>query len=227
MVETLLADGIVSGAGEKLAAFVVKCLAVGGGFLAGYFLGGVGAWALDRWVFAQKAPAQLKKIVSLAAGAALALVVALIVFGEGGDGLFGGRGSPGEGKGASPQDDKGKATPAAPVTTPKKDDTPPKRDDEPKTQDVVPTPGDVRVTILPDDEVSEGRFYLIDGDPVPKDLAEFKRALTARRREAKPELKQIIFRFQKTRYSQSNPVVRDVVSWLNEVNIGLVFEKSG
>ena len=110
MFDTLLADGLASAAGERIAAFVVKCLAVAGGFLVGYFIGGVAAWALDRWVFAQKAPDQLKKAVSIVFAIALALLVALIVFGEGGSGLFGGGG--GDGKGTPSQDDaKGKAAP--------------------------------------------------------------------------------------------------------------------
>jgi len=46
---------------EQLAAFGVKCLAVAGGFLAGYAIGGVGAWALDKWAFAKKSPDVLKK----------------------------------------------------------------------------------------------------------------------------------------------------------------------
>ncbi len=226
MFAPLLAEGIESGASQKLAAFVVKCLAVGGGFLVGYFLGAACAWALDRWVFAHKAPAQLKKAVSLVTGIALALLVALIVFGDGGNGLFGGGGNRGAGEGASEPKKDGKTEPAPP-TVPKKDETQPKKEPEAKPPDVVPTPGDVRVTILPGDEVREGRFYLIDGDPNPKTLAEFKAAITARRKDAKPELKQVIFRFKTTGYSQSHPVVRDVVAWLNEVNIGLQFEKSG
>jgi hypothetical protein len=145
MFDTLLADGLASGAGEKLATFVVKCLAVAGGFLVGYFVGGAVAWALDRWVFAHKAPEPLKKAVSMVAAVALAILVALIVFGEGGSGLFGG--GSGDGKGTpAPDDNKGKAAPTPPPEQ-KKDEQPPKKDDPPKTP-VSPMPGDVRITIL-------------------------------------------------------------------------------
>ena len=68
MFDALLADGLAGGIGEKLATYAVKCLAVAGGFLIGYLVGGRVAWALDRWVFAQKAPDQLKKAVSIASG---------------------------------------------------------------------------------------------------------------------------------------------------------------
>jgi hypothetical protein len=222
--DTLLADGLASGAGEKVATFVVKCLAVAGGFLVGYFLGGVVAWALDRWVCAQKAPGPVKKAVSWVAAVALALLVALIVFGDGGNGLFGRGGGTGDGKGTpASTDNSGKA---APVPTPDHKDVPPKKDDQPGPPP-PPTPGDVRVTILPDDEVREGRFYLIDGDAAPKNFDEFKSAILARQKEARPEVKQVIFRFRKVGYTQSNPVVRDVVAWLNDAHIGVYFEKTG
>ena len=222
MFDTLLADGLASGAGERVATFVVKCLAVAGGFLVGYFLGGAVAWALDRWVFAQKAPEPLKKAVSLVAAIALALLVALIVFGEGGNGLFGRGGGTGDGKGApNPDDNKGKAAPVPPEQ--KKDDVPPKKDDPPKSPPKV-TPDDVRVTILPDDEVKEGKFYLIDGDPVPMKLEEFKAAILARRAGGKPELKQVVFRFKKDEFSPNHPVRRDVVAWLTDAKIGVIFE---
>ena len=219
MFDALLADGLASAAGEKVATFVVKCLAVGGGFLVGYFIGGAAAWALDRWVFAQKAPDQLKKAISIVAAIALALIVALIVFGEGGSGLFGGRGS-GDGKGTPSQDDsKGKAAPTPPEQ--KKDDTPPKKkENEPPPK---PTPGDVRVTILAGDDVKEGKCYVLDDDPAPTTFEEFKQAVTTKRAASKTELT-IIFRFKKEPLSDNHPAVRRVVAWVNEVKLLNRFE---
>jgi hypothetical protein len=220
MFYALLADGIASGLGEKVATTIVKCLAVAGGFLVGYFVGGFLAWALDRWVFAQKAPAPAKKAVSYASAVALAIIVALLVFGEGGGGLFGRGGGTGDGKGTpNPDDNKGKAVSTPPE--PKKNELP-KKDEPPKP--VTPMAGDVRVTILSGDDVRDGRFYLIDGDPVPKTFAEFKDAITARRAAPGPELKQVIFRFKKDRLSQDHPAVRNVVAWLSASGIGAPFE---
>ena len=216
MFDSLIADGLGSGLGEKVAGYVIKGLAVAGAFLIGYFLGRIVAWGLDRWVFANKAPDPLKKAVALLTGVALAILVALIVFGEGGSGLFGSGGGDGQGKGQPTPADNGKAPPV-PTPEPKKDE--PKKDEPPKTP-LPPAPGDVRVTILPSDEVKEGRFYLIDGDPVPKNFGEFKTAITARRKDAQPELKQVVFRFKSERFSQNNPVVRDVVMWLSSSGIG-------
>ena len=68
---------------EQIAAFAVKCLAVAGGFLAGYVIGGMGAWALDKWALAKKSPDVLKKTISFLCAVALALLIAFIVFGDG------------------------------------------------------------------------------------------------------------------------------------------------
>src|SRR6478672_9259004 len=96
----------VSGMAERLAGFAIKCLAVGGGFLAGYLLGGAIAYALDRWVFSKKAPDLVKRSVRMVSGLVLAIIVALIVFGEGGGGLgLGG----GEGKGTGTPSGEGQS----------------------------------------------------------------------------------------------------------------------
>ena len=80
---------------EQIAAFAVKCLAVAGGFLAGYVIGGMGAWALDKWALAKKSPDVLKKTISFLCAVALALLIAFIVFGDGsGSGWLGGGGGP-------------------------------------------------------------------------------------------------------------------------------------
>jgi hypothetical protein len=222
MFESLFGDGLAGGLGEKLATYVVKCLAVAGGFLVGYFAGGAVAWALDRWVFAQKAPAQLKKVVSVAAGVALAIVVALIVFGEGGGGLFGGGRGAGEGKGTlTANDNTGKQAPA-PAVEPKKDE-PPKKKDEPKPPPPPPTPGDVRVAILSNEDVRDGRFYLVADDPNPKTFEEFKQALVEKKSGTKNELT-IIFRFKGPPLSDNHPAVRRAVAWVNEAKLLNRFE---
>ena len=212
MSDALLADGIVSGLGEKVAAFIVKCLAVGGGFLLGYFLGGAVAWALNRWVFAQKAPDQLKKAVAVLMGVALAILVALIVFGDGGGGLFGGGGS-GEGP-VTPDDGKQGPPPVVP-----KDE---KKEQAPKPPPVKPTPGDVPVTILAGDEVRGGKFYVI-GDQEPKTFEEFKEAVAKRRQEMKEELV-LVFRFKGAELSATHPEMQRLTAWLKQAKLLNRFE---
>jgi hypothetical protein len=184
MSASVLADGVTSVAGERLATLAVKCLAVGGGLLVGYFLGAVIAWALDRWLFAEKAPAQLKKLVSYVAGLALAIVVALIVFGEGGKGLFGG-GAQGEGTGTPSPDKNEKKEPGPPPVT-----TPTKHVETPKTEEPTPPskPADalIDVTILGGSDVpGDERFYLTDDSSKPKTFEELKQYVLARKQQEK------------------------------------------
>lgn len=216
MLEPLLAD-VTSGASNKLAEFVIKGLAVGGGFLVGYAGGRVVAWALDRWLFAHKAPPQLKSLCGLLCGVLLAIVVAMIVFGSGGNGLFGAGGGSGDQKGA-PGDDKGKQQP----TPPPKDDTktePPKI--EPKVE-VKPTPGDVRVAILSGAEVNEGRFYVLDTNPKPLTLDELKKAVAERPKDKPAPV--LVFRFAKDKLSNSHPEMKRLTAWVQESGLQNRFE---
>lgn len=219
MFDALLADGIAGGAGERLATYAVKCLAVAGGFLLGYWGGKGVAWALDRWVFAQKAPDLLKRAVSIAAGVALAILVALIVFGEGGVGLFGRGGGSGEGKGQPVDDTKGKTAPTPPEA--KKDE--PAKKNEPKLPPPPPTPGDVRVAILSGDDVRDGKFYSFDDDPTPRNFEEFKRYILDRKKATKTELT-IIFRYKKEPLADNDPQVVGTLAWVNQQKLLNRFE---
>lgn len=164
---------------EQVAAFGVKCLAVAGGFLAGYALGGLAAWGLDRWVFAKKAPDFVKKTIKLLTGIAAAILVALLVFGEGsGGGLFGGgRGSDGSGTGQPSNDPGKKSEQPTPPTPP--DVKAPKV--EAKTPAISPEDPKVRVTFLGGEAVRGDRFYLLDNDPAPKTFEELKAAVLKRK----------------------------------------------
>ncbi len=218
MLDALLADGLGSGLADKVAGYAIKGLAVAGGFLIGYFLGGVVAWGLDRWVFAKKAPDQLKKAVALVAGVALAILVALIVFGEGGNGLFGG-GSQGDGKGTATPEAKGKPEPSQPVVPPKKDEVPTPKPIDP----VAPSkPADtiIRVTILGGSDVpGDERFYVVEDGPKPKTFAELKEAVTARKQKEKGTVG-LSITFRPTNAPSLDPVhysISQLTNWARDV----------
>lgn len=182
MIEPLWADGMATGLENRVVMVVFKCLAVGGGFLLGYLLGYALAWALNRWALAYKAPEQLKPACAILAGVAIAILVALFVFGEGGSGLFGG-GGPAEGTGTTAPDDSTKMPP----TPEKKDELSP-----PKPEPVTPQkPGEVliRVTILGGSDVpGDEKFYLIDDNPDRKSFGELKEAILTRQADEKRSL---------------------------------------
>ncbi len=167
---------------EQIAAFAVKCLAVAGGFLAGYVIGGTGAWALDKWALAKKTPDVLKKTISFLTGVALALLIAFIVFGDGsGSGWLGG-GSNGPGNNANNPDDGKKSDPNAPKPIDPK--VQPKID----TQKTQPETDVLVVTFLGGEEVQGDRFYKLDGSE-PMSFEQLKAAILKRKETARRPLK--------------------------------------
>jgi hypothetical protein len=203
----------VSGAAEHLAALAIKCLAVAGGFLAGYLLGGAIAFALDRWVFNKKAPDLVKKCVRWVSGVILAIVVALIVFGEGGGGfgLGGGEGK-GSGKAASEGDSKDK-----PASTPATPDKNPPQVSPVTPKDTRPAELVIRITILGGTDVSQERFYLIDDDRTPRTFAEVRAAVTARKaKDTRKAVLAIYFPPPPNRLPLEHPAVTQLVTWVRD-----------
>ncbi len=221
MIETLLADGLVSGPANKIATFAIKSLAVAGGGLIGYCLGWIVATLIDRWLFAKKSPPQLKKAVCIVSGVAVAVLLAIILFGGGGDGLFGGGGSGNnDGKGTNTPEDKGKQPPEV---KPKDDTKKPPEKIEPKPPEPKATPGDVRIAILGGADVRDGKFYLVNEDPTPKTFDELKATLEALRAKSKEEVT-LVFRFTKEQLGDNHPEMKKLTAWVKQTKLLNRFE---
>ncbi len=153
---------------DRIAAMAMNALAVGGGFLAGYVLTALAAYFLDRWLTGSKSPAGLHKTVRAIGGVCGAILVALLVFG---DGTGTGRG---DGPGTTPSTGAGAGTTAVTTTAPDPaiKDKPP---EPPRTEEVV------RVTVLSGADVVGERFYVVEGDPAKRTLDEVKRELATRK----------------------------------------------
>jgi hypothetical protein len=165
-----------SGMTERIVAIASKCLAVGGGFLLGYCLGIVVVWGLDRWLFARKTPDVVKRVCKNLLGLIVAILVALVVFGEGGNSLFGGGGGDGKGTpGSVDSKDAGKpVTSTEPKVTPP---TPvPKQPDARDIDSVFVIP----VTIYGGTRVTEDRYYQLGTDSTLQTLAETQAAILSR-----------------------------------------------
>lgn len=205
---------------EQIAAFAVKCLAVAGGFLAGYVIGGIGAWALDKWAFAKKSPDVLKKTISFLCAVALALLIAFIVFGDGsGSGWLGGGGGPdGPGNNSNNPDSGQKSDPNAPKPVDPK--LQPKIDTQKPPE---PTP-DIRITFLGGDAVQGERFYLIDDDAIPKSFLELKTIVQKRKEVATGTLTLIVMypTDPKQRIDPSSINVTQVTSWAEGLGIDVL-----
>src|SRR5918995_1979240 len=104
---------------DRVVRFGLNLLAVGGGFLIGHVLTGVIAWALDRWITGGKTPQGVHRVARVFGGIALALLVALLLFGQGGYGI-------GDGPGGGPNsNDKGTGGGTVTPPTENKDLQPP------------------------------------------------------------------------------------------------------
>lgn len=200
---------------DTIARFGLNCLAVGGGFLVGYFIGGATTWALDRWVFAQKAPDFLKKSIRIVSGIALALLVALFVFRDGmGGGGFGWGGSgQGEGKGtpSNPDDGKKSDQKAQPKSTEYK--TP--QTDGVNNPEVKPGDVFVRVRFLSDEAPDNKHLYRLD-DSKPLTFDELQAAILTKKSEASGRV------FIVPEFPEKDPIARDsknvtqVFSWVEK-----------
>jgi len=194
---------------EKFAALAVKGLAVAGGFLAGYVAGGTVAWALDRWVFAHKTPDFVRKSIRLLAGVVVAVLVALVVFGDGtGGGLFGGGGATGDGTGkggaADVPNKTNKPTPPDPKTPPAKIEPVP--NPEIQADDVA-----IRVTFLGGDDAVNERYYAIDDKRMT--FEELKDAITARKRATSQRVYLVLQFTEKNRVLDNSVNVTQVTEW--------------
>ena len=195
---------------ERVAALVTNILAVGGGFLAGFVLVGVAAYFADRRLTGGKTPAGFHTVLKRIGGVVGALLVALIVFGQGG----GGGGGTGDGTGPTDQSNAGtgSGTGAGEVTTPTTRPVPPV-----VVPPVAPVPVEnaVVVTVLSGADVRGGKFYVIGTDPTrtPLTLDEVKELVKARQLTVKNV--SIDIRLPKTT-DPDNGGVRELEKWARE-----------
>jgi hypothetical protein len=203
---------------EAWTRFAINCCAVVGGFIAGWLIGAIGGWAVDKWMFAKRSPAAAKKAINILCGLLLAILIGFLVFGEGGGRGWGFSGDGNKGEGASTNPDAGKTDP----DTPPDKKTPPKIE-TPKTQDVKPGDSQVRITFLGGDAVQGDRFYLMDDEPVPKSFAELKAALIKRRDAATGTLTLVVLfpTDPRQRIDPNSINVAQVTAWAEAQGIGV------
>lgn len=156
---------------ERVVQLGVNCLAVAGGFLAGYVLTGLLAWLFDRWLTGGKSPEPFHRAAKIIGGLGLAILIAMLVFGKGGTG-------DGDGSGGTPGDAKTNATGGG-STQPTTNDVKPAP--SVSTENPAPPEQRVRVTLLGGSDVRDAKFYLIDDDRTPKAFADVATAVAAKK----------------------------------------------
>jgi hypothetical protein len=197
---------------DRVVRFALNLLAVGGGFLVGHVVTGVITWALDRWITGGKTPQGVHRVARSIGGIALALLVALMLFGQGGygDGTGPGGGSsatdkgPGNGTQTQPTDSKD-VQPPLPI--PQKDSTPPEQR--------------IRVTLLGGSDVKNEKFYLIDDDRTPRAFADVAAAVNAKKAETKkPVGVELRFTADNT-LAENHPAVLRVINWARSNDVAV------
>lgn len=206
---------ILDGVQQRFEQLVHNCLLVAGGFLAGYLLGGLVGWGVNRYALRRKRPDQalpepVAKLFRVVGGIIGAIIVALLVFvgglgGGPGKGAGEGTGNPDPNapsdKGGQPKVDPSKADPK--ITLPKPPDS--------KPADAVLT-----VVILGGDDVRDGRFYLVGDDRTPKTFEEFKEAVLARKAKEPGKLELLIGFPAKNVLPLDHVAVTRVIKWAKE-----------
>ena len=156
---------------------------------------------VDRWLTGGRSPVGMHRAVKNIGGVCGAILVALIVFGGGsGDG-----GGTGDGATATASTGAGDTRTTAPT------DARPELPPPPENPAVEET---VRVTVLSGADVKELRFYLIEGDRTPKDLAELRVAIAARKAKAAKKLAVEVRLAPRT--DQQNSGVLDLVNYARD-----------
>lgn len=185
----------------EYAQTIVNGLAVLGGFLAGYLLCGLLANLLDRSFFLGKSPRWLHRLVRILGGFALALLVAMIVFGHGKGWNFFGGGADGDGQG----EPNGTQPISVPFT--EKKEIPPSVPQEPER---------IKITILGGSDVKEQKFYVVNDETTAKNFTELKAAvLKSKEAAAKPPSLEIHFSPRNVLPSD-HPAVSMLTRWARE-----------
>ncbi len=168
---------------NSIAALFTGCLAVAGGFLAGYLFGALLAFAFDKYVVRRASPHGLHKVIRYSVGLIVAIIVALLVF-RGGTG--GGDGNGGSGTGGTP----GERTP----DTESQPDTASPQNTKPE-QSKIQIDEVVSVKIFGGADVEAGteRFFQVDNDAsdgkaVMVDLGGVQARVQTRRKSAKGQI---------------------------------------
>ena len=205
---------------EAFTELVTGLLMVAGGFLVGYFLGAIVAWAVGRYVFKQKDTEIFKRVGRPVGGVILALIVALIV--------FTGRGKPhgdgGDGKGTPDPDPNAGKNPPTKKPDPKDPELPPIKLPDPKHPDAT-----VLVTVYGGGKVRDRQFYRFENETQLRTLESLQEVITARRGAEKGKLT-VQIRIPEDRNDRPAPsdarTITQVTEWANSQGLDVTFPAS-
>ena len=204
-------DPLFADAFANFGRVIVNLLAVAGGFLIGNVLMLVVSRIAAKFVFKKKLPRMLDQILRLVGGLVVALLVAMLVFGDGGWGFGGsGGGRPGGPGGSTPeQPDEKKADESKDV-----------RKDPPKTKDAETPDERVKIVVLGGDAPPD-HYYLFEDERTASTLVEVSEKMRVRH-EKKP-LKRLTIFVYKNSAAKETAVVNDLENLARSLTLTIDF----
>ena len=206
----MLAAGVLGFDPESVTQFFLNCLVVVGGFVVGFVLTALAAWAFDKWITHRTSPSALHKLVRYMGGLIVAILVAMYVFTNG-------RGSGGNGGGGDPaatSPGTGNAVSTSPTTA-----TPPTRSTRP-TQTSEP----IRITILGATYREDGKYYLLDDEDKNQVSIEGVKQHIRKRKANAVTAQNVEIRLAPPKTTLNNPVVTMLQKWAeSELRLGVLF----
>lgn len=202
----------VPGSVEQIA---IRCMAVAGAFLIGNFTAGVVMQFLGKFYFKRILPTWAIAWTRIASGLTLAIIAALILFGDGGYGLGG----------------SGGGKPGGPQTPERKEKSDEKKDKETPEKEVVipPMPSDEVKSIFPARIVvlggaqKEDRFYILDEAKEGVTFERLKDILLQRRKDSVKPLQRIDILVYKDSAYRDSYLVKQLEIWAKDNRLSVNF----
>ena len=186
----MLAVSLTDFSEANVTALAKGCLAVAGGFLAGYVLGALSAYGFDKFIAKRESPHGLHKVVRFTCALIAAIIVALLMF-RGGSG-----GNGGDGTGGTAPGDQTGGTGTEP-TTPNAAGTPATKPEDIPGKVQIAEPVKVRIYFGNDVEANTENYFQVNDSSEKTDLAGIKAAVRARKLAAKGRVV-IVYEFAPT-----------------------------
>lgn len=193
---------------ENVGRIVLNILAIAGGFLIGNVLALILCRVLAKFALKSRFPVWVEAIARIAGGIIVAILVALLVFGDGGWGFGGsGGGRPG-GPGGSSAQQQGDNT-----DDPKEK---PKTDQKPKI-DPLPSDDTIKITIMRGSAFP--KTFRFEGYTEAVDLETAKNMLRQRIQSGKGKLKSVTFLLYANSTAPDGTVVEELKRFVTSLDL--------
>ncbi|VTS01304.1 hypothetical protein [Tuwongella immobilis] len=212
---------------RNFAQLVINGLAIAGAFLVGLLLTKVSLWIACRLFFKKAPPRMVSKAMGIVGGVTLAIVVGLLVFGDG-TGWGVGTGSStslgnSQQEGTQPVEASAAAQfAAAPPVPETKPEVPPPDPKPMEPQQELPRSESERIIVLGGYD-SLQRYYQVEGQRESWNLSQLTQYLLRRKTDPDQPLKGITVLIYRDSATAEGPVVAQLRKWAEDHELGVYF----